>query len=68
MRRSMAAVSIVWGTILWNIKTGGYRTLQQPLSAGTKAPAFELTSLAGKTLSLGQFVGHPVVVMFWGSS
>jgi len=44
-----AAVSIVWGQILWGIERGDYY-IPPPLSAGTQAPAFELASLTGETL------------------
>jgi peroxiredoxin len=34
---------------------------------GKAAPAFSLTDLSGKQISLAQFKGHPVVVNFWAT-
>jgi thiol-disulfide isomerase/thioredoxin len=34
---------------------------------GKQAPAFTLTDLAGKQVSLTDFKGHPMVVNFWGT-
>ncbi|HZR13430.1 MAG TPA: redoxin domain-containing protein [Acidimicrobiia bacterium] len=42
-------------------------TLPGAISGGTAAPNFRLTTLDGKTISLRQFAGHPVVVNFWAS-
>jgi len=41
--------------------------LPPPLSAGAKAPQFELISLKGETVSLSQFKGRPVLAMFWSA-
>ena len=38
------------------------------LRPGTPAPPFELASLKGDKVSLEQFKGRPVLIMFWGSS
>lgn len=39
-----------------------------PLSSGAVAPAFELESLEGDTISLAQFRGRPALLMFWDTS
>jgi hypothetical protein len=36
-----------------------------PLPAGTAAPDFTLSSLAGDTVSLADFEGQPVLLNFW---
>lgn len=38
-----------------------------PLSAGDAAPQFELEALDGKTVSLEQYAGKPVLLKFWSS-
>jgi thiol-disulfide isomerase/thioredoxin len=35
---------------------------------GSRAPAFTLTSLDGKRVSLNDFAGRPVVINFWATS
>ena len=63
-----AVVSIVVNAMLYSM--GGHASgyISQPLSAGKPAPAFELASLSGDTVSLEQFKGDPVLIMFWGTS
>ena len=63
-----AMVSIVMQTVLWRMGMSSSEFLSRPLSTGTVAPAFELESLAGDTVSLEQYKGRPVLIMFWGSS
>ena len=36
-----------------------------PLAAGAAAPQFELESLNGEIVSIGQFEGKPVLLKFW---
>ena len=40
----------------------------EPLEVGTTAPPFELASVAGKTISLTDFEGRPVLLNFWTST
>ena len=61
-------VSIVAQTVLWRMGTSASYYTPKPLSAGTVAPPFELKSLQGETVSLAQYKGRPVILMFWGSS
>ena len=63
-----AVVSIVADAMVYRIGGDLSSYLSKPLSAGTSAPPFELESLEGKTVSLDQFEGSPVLLMFWGSS
>jgi cytochrome oxidase Cu insertion factor (SCO1/SenC/PrrC family) len=39
-----------------------------PLKVGMTAPNFQLATLQNQTVSLAQFRGKPLVLMFWGSS
>ena len=61
-----AMLSVGAGTALYMRGMAPRRTLP-PLAAGTVAPQFELESLKGEIVSLEQFKGRPVLVMFWGS-
>jgi cytochrome oxidase Cu insertion factor (SCO1/SenC/PrrC family) len=63
-----AIASIVAQVVLWRMGMPVVDYIPKPLSTGTVAPPFELTSLQGETVSLAQFKGRPVVLMFWGSS
>ena len=63
-----AVVSIATDAMVYRIGGDLSSYLSNPLSAGATAPPFELESLAGKTVSLDQFEGSPVLLMFWGSS
>jgi cytochrome oxidase Cu insertion factor (SCO1/SenC/PrrC family) len=63
-----AMVSIVVNVMLFEIRSGSPHVTIRPLSAGTTAPAFELESLEGDTVSLAQFEERPVLLMFWGTS
>ena len=63
-----AMVSIVADAMVLRIGSGSINFLSNPLSQGTVAPPFELESLAGESVSLAQFEGRPVLLMFWGSS
>ena len=63
-----AMVSIVFNAMLVRIGAGSPEVIANPLSAGTDAPAFELESLEGDTMSLAQFRDRPVLLMFWGTS
>jgi cytochrome oxidase Cu insertion factor (SCO1/SenC/PrrC family) len=63
-----AMVSIVFSAMVFSIRSGGAHVVARPLAAGTTAPAFELTSLKGETVSLAQFKERPVLLMFWGTS
>jgi cytochrome oxidase Cu insertion factor (SCO1/SenC/PrrC family) len=63
-----AMVSIVFNAMLFSIRSGAPYVRARPLAAGTTAPAFELKSLKGDTISLAQFKDRPVLLMFWGSS
>lgn len=42
-------------------------TLPGAIGGGTAAPGFRLTTLGGKTITLRQFAGHPLVLNFWAS-
>ena len=61
-----AMVSVAAGTALW-ARGIPPRISPPPLTTGVAAPQFELESLTGETVSLEQFKGRPVIVMFWGS-
>ena len=61
-----AMVSVAAGTALW-ARGIPPRIPPPPLTTGVAAPQFELESLTGETVSLEQFKGRPVIVMFWGS-
>ncbi len=63
-----AVVSIVADAMVYRIRGNLSSYLSNPLSAGATAPPFELESLEGKTVSLDQFEGSPVLLMFWGAS
>ena len=63
-----AIACIILQVVLWRMGMSTVDYIPKPLSAGTVAPSFELTSLQGETISLAQFKGRPVVLMFWGSS
>ena len=63
-----AMVSIVVNAMLFSIVMGSSSVTARPLSMGTSAPAFELKSLTGETVSLAQFEDRPVLLMFWGTS
>jgi len=63
-----AVVSTVTDAMVYRIGANLSDYLSNPLSHGTVAPPFELESLAGKTVSLDQFEGSPVLLMFWGAS
>lgn len=60
-----AAVSVSLQAYLRMMDLGA--PMPPPLAAGTEAPAFELQSLKGETVSLGQFKGRPVLAMFWSA-
>ena len=38
-----------------------------PVTEGTVAPGFTLTSLEGESVSLGDYAGRPVLINFWAS-
>jgi len=42
-------------------------TVAQSVLQGKPAPAFTLTDLEGRKVSLSDFKGHPLVVNFWGT-
>ncbi len=63
-----AMASIVVNAMLYRMGMGASGYISQPLSAGKPAPSFELASLTGETVSLDQFKGDPVLLMFWGTS
>jgi cytochrome oxidase Cu insertion factor (SCO1/SenC/PrrC family) len=63
-----AMFSIVFSTMLLSIRSGAPYVLANPLAGGTTAPAFELKSLEGETVTLAQFKDRPVLLMFWGTS
>jgi cytochrome oxidase Cu insertion factor (SCO1/SenC/PrrC family) len=62
-----AIVSIVFNDIWQSKEFAPSGVLQPPLKNGVAAPPFELPSLAGENVSLDQFKGKPVVLMFWSS-
>jgi peroxiredoxin len=39
-----------------------------PLEAGSPAPDFTLPSINGEQISLDDFEGHPIVLIFWSST
>jgi cytochrome oxidase Cu insertion factor (SCO1/SenC/PrrC family) len=63
-----AMASIVFSSMLFRIGSGSPYVPAKPLATGTPAPAFELKSLKGDTVSLAQFEDRPVLLMFWGTS
>ena len=41
------------------------KLISPPLTTGAAAPQFELASLSGEVISIGQFEGTPVLLKFW---
>ena len=61
-----AMVSVAAGTV-FHMRGMPSRISPPPLAAGAVAPHFELESLTGEVVSLAQFKGMPVLIMFWSS-
>lgn len=61
--------TLILGLTLAVTLFGGALALQreQGLPPGTKAPAFELNTLDGKTVSLAELRGKPVFIDFWAT-
>jgi len=62
-----AIVSIVLNSIMQTRGLPPLGPLQPPLTKGASAPRFELESLTGEKVSLEQFKGKPVLIMFWSA-
>lgn len=62
-----AIVSIVFNSITQTRGLPPLEPLKPPLTKGTAAPQFELESLTGEKVSLEQFKGKPVLIMFWSA-
>jgi cytochrome oxidase Cu insertion factor (SCO1/SenC/PrrC family) len=63
----VAIVSIVLNSLWQTRKFFPSGVLQTPLTRGAAAPPFDLESLTGENVSLGQFKGKPVLLMFWST-
>ena len=63
------AVALFLGLTLAVALFGGALALQREpgLPPGTEAPAFELNTLDGKTVSLAELKGKPVFIDFWAT-
>lgn len=68
-----ALVALVGGGLWYQTRFGSTTAAQTTQSAGASpelgrpAPAFQLTDLSGKRMSLAQFKGKPVYVNFWAT-
>ncbi|HEX6923269.1 MAG TPA: TlpA disulfide reductase family protein [Bacillales bacterium] len=59
-------VSILW-IVVGHSYEGNDTSAGTTAEVGSKAPSFTLTSLSGKTYSLSEAKGKPVVLNFWNS-
>lgn len=62
----LIAALIIGGYLFFNFQTEKVQ-VEVGINPGMKAANFELTTLAGKTLSLNDFEGKKVLINFWAS-